>query len=206
MAKLSKKQIMFWVVWLVSIAVAGVLLSIFATGCTKQVAPTIVYKEKIDTITFYYTRIDTILNFDECVEIAREYNMLLDNFNKQKSNIAILENELSKIDKSKKVKTKIITKNSNNNTEVNNLKRSIQIKDSEIDSLNLALKSVQKARDNSAIGNENQLKKTTKKNNWWWTFLAGFLTAHLLRFIINKFLHVGMFDKVINGSKLNKLL
>jgi hypothetical protein len=188
MAKLSKKQIMFWVVWLVSIAVAGVLLSIFATGCTKQVAPTIVYKEKIDTITFYYTRIDTILNFDECVEIAREYNMLLDNFNKQKSNIAILENELSKIDKSKKVKTKIITKNSNNNTEVNNLKRSIQIKDSEIDSLNLALKSVQKARDNSAIGNENNLQKTTKKMQWWWIFFAGALSWFIVQNVLFNYL------------------
>lgn len=206
MGRLSKKQIAFWVVWLVGIVVAAILLSIFATGCTKQVAPTIVYKEKIDTITFYYTRIDTILNFDECVEIAKEYNMLLDNFNKQKSNIAILENELSKIEKSKIVKTKIITKNSNNNTEVNNLKRSIQIKDSEIDSLNLALKSVRKAKDNSAIGNENQLQKTTKKTQWWWIFIAGFLTAHLLRFIINKYLHIGIFDKLINNSRLNKLI
>ncbi len=188
MTKINKNQRIFWIIWLAGIIIAAILLSIFATGCTKQVAPTIVYKEKIDTITFYYTRIDTILNFDECVEIAKEYNMLLDNFNKQKSNIAILENELSKIDKSKNVKTKIITKNSNNNTEVNNLKRSILIKDSQIDSLNLALKSVQKARDNSAIGNDNNLQKTTKKMQWWWIFFAGALSWFIVQNVLFNYL------------------
>ena len=204
MTKINKNQRIFWIIWLAGIIIAAILLSIFATGCQRQAIPQIIYKEKIDTISF--SKIDTIINFDECVEIAKEYNMLLDNFNKQKSNIAILENELSKIGKSKNVKTKIITKNSNNNTEVNNLKRSILIKDSQIDSLNLALKSVRKAKDNSAIGNENQLQKTTKKTQWWWIFLAGFLTAHLLRFIVRKYLHIGIFDKVINNSKINKLL
>lgn len=188
MGNLNKNQKIFWIVWLLAIVVASILLSIFATGCQRQVAPTIIYKEKIDTITFSYTKIDTIINFEDCEEIAKEYNVLLDNFNKQKANILILENELSKIDKSKIVKTKIITKNSNNNTEVNNLKRSILIKDSEIDSLNLALKSVQKARDNSAIGNDNNLQKTTKKMQWWWIFFAGALSWFIVQNVLFNYL------------------
>jgi predicted RNase H-like nuclease (RuvC/YqgF family) len=181
MTKVNKNQRIFWIIWLAGIIIAAILLSIFATGCQRQAIPQIIYKEKIDTISF--SKIDTIINIDDCEEIAEDFNQLLYNFNKQKSNISILENEiieLSKIDKSKNVKTKIITKNSNNTTEINKLNRSIQIKDSQIDSLNLALKSIQKAKDNSAIGNENQLKKTTKKNNWWWIFLAGFLSAQLV--------------------------
>ena len=181
MTKINKNQRIFWIIWLAGIIIAAILLSIFATGCQRQAIPQIIYKEKIDTISF--SKIDTIINIDDCEEIAEDFNQLLYNFNKQKSNISILENEiieLSKIDKSKNVKTKIITKNSNNTTEINKLNRSIQIKDSQIDSLNLALKSIQKAKDNSAIGNENQLKKTTKKNNWWWIFLAGFLSAQLV--------------------------
>jgi predicted RNase H-like nuclease (RuvC/YqgF family) len=181
MTKVNKNQRIFWIIWLAGIIIAAILLSIFATGCQRQAIPQIIYKEKIDTISF--SKIDTIINIDDCEEIAEDFNLLLYNFNKQKSNISILENEiieLSKIDKSKNVKTKIITKNSNNTTEINKLNRSIQIKDSQIDSLNLALKSIQKAKDNSAIGNENQLKKTTKKNNWWWIFLAGFLSAQLV--------------------------
>lgn len=184
MGNLNKNQKIFWIVWLLAIVVAAILLSIFATGCQRQVAPTIIYKEKIDTITFSYTKIDTIINFEDCEEIAKEYNVLLDNFNKQKANILILENELSKIEKSKKVKTKIVYKNNNNE----NLKRSILIKDSEIDSLNLALKSVQKARDNSAIGNDNNLQKTTKKMQWWWIFFAGALSWFIVQNVLFNYL------------------
>ena len=44
-----------------------------------------------------------------------------------------------------------------------------------------------KAKDNSAIGDNNELKKTTKKSQWWWIFIAGFLSAHLLRFALQRF-------------------
>jgi predicted RNase H-like nuclease (RuvC/YqgF family) len=189
MTKINKNQRIFWIIWLAGIIIAAILLSIFATGCQRQAIPQIIYKEKIDTISF--SKIDTIINIDDCEEIAEDFNQLLYNFNKQKSNISILENEiieLSKIDKSKIVKTKIITKNSNNNTEVNNLKRSILIKDSEIDSLNLALKSVQKARDNSAIGNDNNLQKTTKKMQWWWIFFAGALSWFIVQNVLFNYL------------------
>ena len=42
----------------------------------------------------------------------------------------------------------------------------------------------QKAKDNSAIGQDNQLTKTTKKNNWFWIFLAGMLTTIIIDKII----------------------
>jgi len=44
----------------------------------------------------------------------------------------------------------------------------------------------QKAKDNSAIGQDNQLTKTTKKNNWFWIFLAGALAGQLLRIAFTK--------------------
>ncbi len=44
----------------------------------------------------------------------------------------------------------------------------------------------QKAKDNSAIGQDNQLTKTTKKNNWIWIFIAGMLTSQLIRIAFKK--------------------
>ena len=40
----------------------------------------------------------------------------------------------------------------------------------------------QKAKDNSAIGQDNELTKTTKKNNWFWIYIAGFLSAVIANF------------------------
>lgn len=42
----------------------------------------------------------------------------------------------------------------------------------------------QKVKDNSAIGNENQLTKTTKKNNWFWIFVAGALSWFVIQNIL----------------------
>ena len=44
----------------------------------------------------------------------------------------------------------------------------------------------QKAKDNSAIGQDNELTKTTKKNNWIWIFIAGMLTSQLIRIAFKK--------------------
>jgi hypothetical protein len=46
----------------------------------------------------------------------------------------------------------------------------------------------QKAKDNSAIGQDNQLTKTTKKNNWWWIFLAGALSWFIVQNVLLRIL------------------
>jgi len=46
----------------------------------------------------------------------------------------------------------------------------------------------QKAKDNSAIGQDNELTKTTKKNNWLWIFIAGAVSCQLIIFIIKKYI------------------
>lgn len=46
----------------------------------------------------------------------------------------------------------------------------------------------QKAKDNSAIGQDNNLTKTTKKSNWFWIFIAGAVTGQLIRIGIKRFI------------------
>ena len=194
MGNLNKKQKAFWIIWLLGIIIASVLLSIFATSCTQKTQPQITYKEivKIDTIFNTICRVDTI---KDCEELSIKYNDLLYRINEISNwndvclaNLAEKDKTIIDLSKNGKLR-KIVYKNNNNNNnnETINLRRSILLKDNIIDSLNLALKSVQKARDNSAIGNDNQLKKTTKKTQWWWIFIAGFLSAHLFRILLKRF-------------------
>lgn len=51
-------------------------------------------------------------------------------------------------------------------------------------------KTTQKVKDNSAIGNENQLTKTTKKNNWFWIFVAGALTWFVIQNVLWRVLKI----------------
>ena len=44
----------------------------------------------------------------------------------------------------------------------------------------------QKAKDKSAIGQDNQLTKTTKKNNWIWIFIAGAVSSQLITLLIKR--------------------
>ena len=184
--KLTKKQIIFWVLWIGGIVIASILLSIFATSCTKQVTPQIVIQEKI----IFKEKIDTfkIVEDDTCEQYKQSFNMLIndyesiidlaqkfnDSLSKLNYTISVLkvENALKKEPRIRKNKGTIIANNS----------------DSKIS--DIIGNNTQKPKDNSAIGNNNDLKKTNKKNNWWWIFLAGFLTAHLLRFLINKLLNL----------------
>lgn len=182
--KLTKKQIIFWVLWIGGIVIASILLSIFATSCTKQVTPQIVtqekiiFKEKIDTFKIveddtcnqYKQSFNLLINdYESIIDLAQKFN---DSLSKLNYSISILkvENTLKKQPRIRKNKGTIIANNSDS-----------QISD-------IVGTNNQKPKDNSAIGNNNDLKKTTKKTQWWWIFLAGFLTAHLLRLLIKKYI------------------
>lgn len=78
-----------------------------------------------------------------------------------------------------------IQRNSNNQTEINNLKNSLQLKDSVIATIeaeNLMLNSRIKALKGSAVGDGNTIKNS--KMSWWWIFLAGYLFCHVLHKIL----------------------
>ena len=157
--KLTKKQIIFWVLWIGGIVIASILLSIFATSCTKQVTPQIVIQErivsKVDTLLFVSK--DTIPCEDFEYKLIKETDTIF---------VEVVKKEL-------KIKT---------------IQRIDTIYKEKFIVQNLPKKVVNKtiAKKGSAIGDGNKI--TTKKNNWWWIFLAGFLTAHLLRFLIKKYI------------------
>lgn len=159
--KLTKKQIIFWVLWIGGIVIASILLSIFATGCTKQVTPQIVTQEKIvskiDTLVFISEKTDTIPCEDFEYKLIKETDTIF---------VEVVKKEL-------KIKT---------------IQRTDTIYKEKFIVQNLPKKVVNKtiAKKGSAIGDGNKI--TTKKNNWWWIFLSGFLTAHLLRFLRKKYI------------------
>ncbi|HUM50483.1 MAG TPA: hypothetical protein PK431_01665 [Chitinophagales bacterium] len=92
-----------------------------------------------------------------------------------------------------------ITKNSNNTTEVNNLKRSVQLKSDSIANLtadNLALNGkvkdlvkIKKSTTGDSSPNTNKSGNTTKKAEWYlWliVFIAGGITSQAIRSLITK--------------------
>lgn len=160
--------------------IAFILLCILIFGCTPKIEPTIKYKTKTDTI--YQTKVETILNQrfdtitimqdDTCNLYKMSFNSLLNYYNEaqdiiqiQKDSMDYLHSLNQVVNLPKKVKKNstitIIQGNDNNPL----------IDKSEIK---------QKAKDNSAIGKDNQLTKTTKKNNWFWIFFAGAVSGQLL--------------------------
>lgn len=160
--------------------IAFILLCILIFGCTPKIKPTIEYKAKIDTI--YQTKVETILNQrfdtitimqdDTCNLYKMSFNSLLGYYNEAQNIIQVQKdsmdylhalNQVINLPKKVKKNSTITVIQGNNNK--SNIDKS---------------ETNQKAKDNSAIGQDNQLTKTTKKNNWIWIFLAGAVSGQLL--------------------------
>ena len=160
--------------------IAFILLCILIFGCTPKIKPTIEYKAKVDTI--YQTKVETILNQrfdtitimqdDTCNLYKMSFNSLLGYYNEAQDIISIQKdsmdylhalNQVINLPKKVKKNSTITVIQGNNNK--SNIDKS---------------ETNQKAKDNSAIGQDNELTKTTKKNNWIWIFLAGAVSGQLL--------------------------
>lgn len=163
-----------------------VILTILIFGCTPKTTSTIEYKAKIDTI--YQTKVETILNQrfdtitimqdDTCNLYKMSFNSLLNYYNEAQDIISIQKDSMDYlhalnqvINLPKKVKKNSVINIVQGNDNKSNIDKS---------------ETNQKAKDNSAIGQDNQLTKTTKKNNWFWIFLAGALAGQLLRIAFTK--------------------
>ena len=159
---------------------AFIVLCILICGCTPKIEPTIEYKTKVDTI--YQTKIETVLKTkfdtitivdnDTCELYKMSFNSLLGYYNEAQDIISIQKdsmdylhalNQVINLPKKVKKNSTITVIQGNNNK--SNIDKS---------------ETNQKAKDNSAIGQDNQLTKTTKKNNWIWIFLAGAVSGQLL--------------------------
>ena len=164
--------------------IAFILLCILIFGCTPKIEPTIEYNTKYDTI--YQTKVETILNQrfdtitivqnDTCELYKMSFNSLLGYYNEAQDIISIQKdsmdylhalNQVINLPKKVKKNSTITVIQGNNNK--SNIDKS---------------ETNQKAKDNSAIGQDNELTKTTKKNSWFWIFLAGALSGQLLRIAI----------------------
>lgn len=166
--------------------IAFILLCILIFGCTPKTTPTIEYKDKIDTI--YQTKIETVLKTkfdtitiidnDTCELYKMSFNSLLGYYNEAQDIISIQKDSMDYLHSLNQVVNlpKKVKKNSTITVIQGNDNKS-NIDKSETN---------QKAKDNSAIGQDNQLTKTTKKNNWFWIFLAGALSGQLLRIAFKK--------------------
>jgi len=166
--------------------IAFILLCILIFGCTPKIKPTIEYKTKVDTI--YQTKIETVLKTkfdtitilqdDTCEFYKMSFNSLLGYYNDaqkiieiQKDSMDYLHSLNQVVNLPKKVKKNSVITVIQGNDNKSNIDKS---------------ETNQKAKDNSAIGQDNQLTKTTKKNNWFWIFLAGALAGQLLRIAFTK--------------------
>ena len=166
--------------------IAFILLCILIFGCTPKIEPTIKYKTKTDTI--YQTKVETILNQrfdtitivdnDTCELYKMSFNSLLGYYNDAQKIIEIQKDSMDYLHSLNQVVNlpKKVKKNSTITIIQGNDNKPI-IDKSETN---------QKAKDNSAIGQDNELTKTTKKNNWIWIFIAGMLTSQLIRIAFKK--------------------
>ena len=164
--------------------IAFILLCILIFGCTPKIEPTIEYKAKIDTI--YQTKVETILRQrfdtitivqdDTCELYKMSFNSLLTYYQDAQKIIEIQKDSMDYLHSLNQVVNlpKKVKKNSTITIIQGNDNKS-NIDKSETN---------QKAKDNSAIGQDNQLTKTTKKNNLFWIFLAGMLTTIIIDKII----------------------
>ena len=166
--------------------IAFILLCILIFGCTPKIKPTIEYNTKYDTI--YQTKLETILNQrfdtitivqdDTCELYKMSFNSLLTYYQDAQKIIEIQKdsmdylhalNQVINLPKKVKKNSTITVIQGNNNK--SNIDKS---------------ETKQKAKDNSAIGQDNELTKTTKKNNWILIFLAGAVSSQLITLLIKR--------------------
>ena len=162
------------------------IIAILVFSCSPNIQPIISQNNKIDTI--YQTKVETILNQrfdtitimqdDTCNLYKMSFNSLLGYYNEAQDIILIQKDSMDYLHALNQVINlpKKVKKNSTITVIQGNDNKS-NIDKSETN---------QKAKDNSAIGQDNQLTKTTKKNNWFWIFLAGALAGQLLRIAFTK--------------------
>lgn len=158
-----------------------ILLCIMFFGCTPKFEPQINYQPKTDTI--YQTKIETILNTkfdtitilqdDTCNLYKMSFNSLLSYYQDAQKLIKIQKDSMEHLTALSMVGN--LPKKMKKNSSITIVQNSDE---SKVDNS----KTNQKAKDNSAIGQDNQLSKTTKKNNWLWIYIAGFLTAVIVNF------------------------
>ena len=162
------------------------IIAILVFSCSPNIQPIISQNNKIDTI--YQTKVETILNQrfdtitimqdDTCNLYKMSFNSLLTYYQDaqkiieiQKDSMDYLHSLNQVVNLPKKVKKNSVITVIQGNDNKSNIDKS---------------ETNQKAKDNSAIGQDNQLTKTTKKNNWFWIFIAGMLTSQLIRIAFKK--------------------
>ncbi len=134
------------------------IIFIIIISCNKKVQPQLIYEQKviskIDTLYFISEKKDTIPCNDFKYSFINKTDTVF---------VEVFKKEM-KIKTIKQIDTVF--------KEIN----IIQLPPKKI--INKIDNSIRnKAKDNSAIGDNNELKKTTKKSQWWWIFIAGFLSA-----------------------------
>lgn len=162
------------------------IIAILVFSCSPNIQPIISQNNKIDTI--YQTKVETILNQrfdtitimqdDTCNLYKMSFNSLLTYYQDAQKIIEIQKDSMDYlhalnqvVNLPKKVKKNSVITVIQGNDNKSNIDKS---------------ETNQKAKDNSAIGQDNQLIKTTKKNNWIWIFIAGMLTSQLIRIAFTK--------------------
>lgn len=164
-----------------------IVLIFCVVSCQKVATPQTVYKEKIvtkiDTLIQKFNQIDTFYidsNFDTCFAEKQAFNWLVKEYQKilNYANSLIQEND------------KLLKQAKENQNTLSKLKKNkggtIIINDSGSVS-DVTNKNTQKPKQNSAIGNDNDLKQT-KEIGWWKIFLVGMGTGILTSFIVRKLL------------------
>ena len=158
------------------------ILSVLIFGCSPKVVPNIEQHRATDTVylskvkTILKTKFDTItiLQDDTCNLYKMSFNSLLNYYNEAQKIIKIQKDSMDYLHSLNLIVNfpKKVKKNSTITVIQGNDNKSA-IDQSKIN---------QKAKDNSAIGEDNNLTKTTKKNNWLWIYIAGFFSAVIANF------------------------
>lgn len=190
------------------LSIISLLVACASQKSTQQNQPsTVIVNTNCDSLiqsALFKIKSDSVTPCEDLqVEIIRLSQALSDcKKNESECTIALSLKPTTVIDKSRtKYRNSFndITKNSNNTTEVNNLKRSIQVKSDSIAYLqanNLALNSkvkdltkIKKSTTGDNSPNTNKSGNTTNKASWYlWliTFCVGGLSSQAIRMIITK--------------------
>lgn len=167
---------------LISILLFAFMVLVFS--CQRKASPMVIYQDKIVTVE----KLDTITIYekDTCFDYKISYNNLVAKYNDLQKKYAVKSDTISTLLKEIQhlkekyfllEKTKVPKKMKDSNVVNIGGDNNEKIDNSNIDNT---------AKKGSAVGDGNDI--TNKKIDWWWIFIAGFLSAHLLRFIIKRFI------------------